>query len=523
MRALAASLATAVLGVSVAAPSASGETYHARPELSRQAIDVIVHPGDRLTLTADGCLQIPGQPPRPLLQEDPNVEQGLIFIPGVTMRFVPIAELVGRDLFIPRELDFPDPARIWLDWGRSYRSPLQTEHAPRGPRACDAPNRPPTLDIHVESDAPPPHPPVETLTLELTRYDRNLLPLNPTWAGGVQPDLCAACDGFRVERRAHKAPWVPSLESPRCTRQRPYIDAGGCRPHSGDCPGKGPRLEGHVNWGPATFTGLLSTSFGRPVYISLDGDVNFYLEPDGGAGLLAQNPKSRYRGVIGLEFASAETVRWFRSPWWRLLPFRHWSYKPIQSLWSARNRHPGVSGKFPLLRHRPATVIGIFGIDTAHRAHPEIHPVQAIAIQTESNGDRDVFQVFARNWGTGGDCAGRLDARLTTHRIALLLPGAAGRNYDSADGAFSDHGIEVANWMVYTGENAPTLVLELPADRPCSVVEGQLVLRHATGSASASDSHLTAESAPVGEPIRLDLVPGKDQLCVQEPWFLPVP
>jgi hypothetical protein len=258
------------------------------------------------------------------------------------------------------------------------------------------------------------------------------------------------------------------------------------------------------------------------MHISLDGDVNFYLEPDGGAGLLTQKPESRYQGVIGVEFASAETLRWFRTPWWRLFPFRQSSYKPVPSLWTEPRRQPGVQGEFPSVKRRPATVIGIFGIDTAHGTHPELHPVHAIAIQTEAHPDRDVYQVFARNWGTGGDCAGRLDARLATHRIALLLPQTAGKTYGAAEGAFSDHGIEVSQWKVHSGENAATLLVEL-SDKPCSVVEGWVTLRRSTPGPEIEDPHLSAAPAPAGEPIRLDLVPGGRQLCVQKPWFLPVP
>jgi hypothetical protein len=517
MRALSAAVAAAVW---MCRP-APAQTFQVHPERERRPLEVVVHPGDRLKLEAGGCLPVEGQPAMPLLQEDPNFEQGLIFVPGVTMRFVPIAELVGRDLFVPRELEFPGPARVWLDWRRAYRSTLQRlAHPSRAPRPCEDPSRAPYLDLRIEPDSTPPKSPAGSLNLELTRYDHNFLPINPAWSSVLRPDICSACDGFRIARDARGGRWIPSLESPHCTEQNPYIDAGSCRPHSGDCPGTAPRLAGHVDWGPATFTGLLSTSRLGPVHISLDGDVNFYLAPEGGAGLLTQKPDSRYRGVIGIEFNSAETVRWFRTAWWRLLPFRPWSYKAVGSLWKKRRRQPGVRGTFPSLVGRPATVIGIFGIDTLHGAHPEIHPVHAIAIQTETLPDRDVFQVFVRNWGTGGDCAGRLDARLAVHRLALRLPGTAGRTYERAEGAFSDHGAEAPGWTVHVGADAATLVVELPDNRPCSVVEGQVILRRGNAGPRDGDSHFTA-ALPAAEPVRLDLVPGGRQLCVQQPWFLP--
>ncbi len=517
MRGFCAALAAAVF----VSRAATAQTLHFRPERERKDLDLVVHPGDRVHLEAGGCVTADGEPGTPLLQDDPNFAQGLIFVPGVTMRFVPIRELVGRDLFVARELETPGPARVWLDWGRSFRSSLQRlEHVSRTPAPCEDPGRTPYLDLRIEPESEPRKFPAGSLNLELIRYDHNLLPLNPAWSSVLRPDICTACDGFRVARDAHGNRWIPALDSPLCTEQRPYIDAGGCRPHSGDCPGTAPRLAGHVDWGPATFTGLLSTSRLGPVHISLDGDVNFYLAPEGGAGLLQQEPDSRYRGVIGIEFNSAETIRWFRTPWWRLLPFRPWSYKAVGSLWKKRRRQSGVHGTFPSLVGRPTTVIGVFGIDTLHGAHPEVHPVHAIAIQTETSPERDVFQVFVRNWGTGGDCAGRLDARLAVHRLALRLPGTAGTTYEGAEGTFFDHGLEAPPWTVHAGADAATLVVELPDDRSCSVIEGQLVLRRGNAKPRDGDPHFTHAALPEAQPVRLDLVPGGRQLCVQQPWFI---
>lgn len=504
--------------------AALAQTYHLRPERARRPVEVIVQPGDRLRLTAGGCFQIPNQPPRPLLQSNPNRDQGLIFIPGVTMTFAPIAGLAGRDLVVPRDLTYPGPASIWLDWGHSYGSPLETpERLPSGPLPCQSLEEQPHLDIRITHDSEPGPSARGSLTLELARYDGNLLPLNPSWAVGVRPDICAACDGFRLERRADKTSWVPALRSEQCTRQRPYIDSGGCGPRRGDCAKPGRRLAGHVNWGPATFTGLLSTIHGGPVHLALDGDINFFLEPDGGAGLVAEKPKSHYNGVIGLEFASAETNRWFRTPWWRSFPFRDSSYRAVGALFSGPRRHSEVTGKYPSLQRKPATAIGIFGIDTAHGAHPELHPVLALAIQTETHPDRDVWQVLARNWGTGGDCSSRLNEGIAVHRVLLMLPGAAGKSYRSAEGLFLDHGLEVSDWKVYAGGNGATLVVELP-HRACSVVEGQLTLQRGAAAAKPeAQTHFSEGEAPLGEPIRPEFGPGDSQLCAKAPWFVPVP
>ena len=498
------------------------QTYRVAPERARRQLEIVVQPGDRLRLTAGGCFMIPNQPPRRLLQSNPNFDQALIFIPGITMTLTPLAGLLERDLVVPRDLDTPGPASVWLDWGHSYGSPLETAERPSPePLPCERLDEQPHLDIHITHDSDPDHVALGSLTLELPRYDRNLLPLNPSWVGKVRPDICAACDGFRLERRADKSFWVPALRSEQCTRERPYVDSGGCGPHRGECVEPGRRLAGHVNWGPATFTGLLSTVHGGPVHLALDGDINFYLEPDGGAGLVTQKPKSIYNGVIGLEFSSVETNRWFRTPWWRAFPFRDSSYRAVGAFFSVPSRHSGAVEKNPSLRRLPATVIGIFGIDTAHGAHPEVHPVLALAIQTETHPDREIWQVLARNWGTAGDCSSRVNEGFAVHRVLLMLPGAADKRYRSAEGTFLDHGLEVSDWKVYAGGGRATLAIDLPR-RACTVVEGQLTLRR--GAASTDDQpHLAQGEPPIGEPIRPEFGPGENQLCTKAPWFVPVP
>ena len=169
----------------------------------------------------------------PLLQPDRDAEQGLLFIPGVTLSFVPIADLVGRDLVVPTHLAYPGAAEIWIDWGRFRHDPLESLAPPASPLPCDTPNRQPHLDIRVTAGSTPDAAAAGTLTLELARYDRNRLPLNPTWAGGGPRDLCRSCDGLRLERRPDGRFWIPGMRSARCTLQRPALDWGGCSPALG--------------------------------------------------------------------------------------------------------------------------------------------------------------------------------------------------------------------------------------------------------------------------------------------------
>ncbi len=523
MRAVVPGLAASMLLFGAGTDAGRTQTYHLSPDRARRPVEVIVQPGDRLRLTAGGCFQIPNQPAQPLLQMDPNVDQGLIFIPGVTMTFAPIAGLLDRDLVVPPDLSYPGPPRIWLDWGHSYGSLLETPELPSSrPLPCESLEEPPHLDIRITEDSEPEPAARGSLTLHLAQYDRNVLPLNPSWAGGARPDICAACDGFRIEHRADGTSWVPALWSERCTRQRPYISSGGCGPHRSGCARSGLELAGHVNWGPAAFTGLLSTTHGGPVNLAFDGDITFYLEPDGGAGLLTQEPKSHFNGVIELEFSSAETNRWFRTPWWRSFPFRDSSYRAVAAFLSGPRRHSDATRQYPSLERQPATAIGIFGIDTEHGAHPELHPVLALAIRTETHPDRDVWQVLARNWGTGGDCSSRRNEGFAVHRVLLMLPGGGDKIYRSAQGTFLDHGLEVSDWKVYAGGNGATLEVVLPP-RACSVVEGQLTLVREAAAGPAEQRHFSEGEAPFGEPIRPEFGPSERQLCATAPWFVPVP
>lgn len=494
-------------GTSVAA----AQTYHLRPERARRPLEISVQPGDLVRLDAGGCFRASDGSTRPLLQPDREAEQGLIFIPGVTMSFAPLADLIGRDLAVPAKLDYPGPPRIWLDWGSYYRSPLETGAPTSPPLPCLTPDREPWLDLRITHGAVGKPPAAGPLDLVLSRYDRNLLPLNPAWVGGGQPDPCSACDGFRLESRADGSRFIPALREERCTSQRPYVDSGGCRPRWGDCPGRAKRLSGHVDWGPATYTGSISTWYGGPVHVSRDGDANFLLATEGGGGVVTQADGSVYAGTIGVEFSTTETIRIFETPWWRLFPFRRENYRPIATVFKKLQRHPGARGPAPSLTGRHGAVIGLFNIDTVH-PHTELHPAWAVAVQTEANRLREVWQVFARDWGTGGDCGGRLDHRIDLRRVVLPLPGGKGRAFSSAEGDFRDHGAAFGAWRVHAGGGEPALVIEIPPDRPCAVVEGQLILKR--GHAPQTDSrHLARSEPPVGEPVRLEARVGADQLC----------
>ena len=509
-----------------AAPTRAGaqvSEYHFRPERARRPLDVAVSAGDVVRLAAGGCFKRPDGSLEPLLQPDRAAPQGLIFIPGVTLSFLPIADLAGRDLAVAAPLVTPGPAHVWIDWGSFPRSLYESADATAPPLPCTTPNRAPHLDVTLRRGAARPRERGEpgSLNLELTRYDRNLIPLNPDWVGRARPDVCQACDGFRFESRPGGGESVALLRSRRCTLQRPSIDAG----EGVLCPGKrcsrdrrAETLGGHVNWGPATFTGRVSTPWGGSGHVNRDGDLELVLEPEGAAGTIAPQEEAHYAGRIELEFESGRTTRWFRTPWWRELPFRKNSFEVVASLFGNVHRHRSARGPVPALLHAPAAAIGLFGIDNLHEVHSELHPLYAIAIRIEASPSRQRWVAFARRGGMEGECGSRLEHAIDAKRLVLPLHAAAGA-WDGVRGEFYDHGLPVPDWKVYAGTDAPSLVLPL-ADKPCTAVEGEITLERGGG---ATGGALVAGEPPVSEPMLWNSVPRAEEWCHEEDWFKAVP
>jgi len=502
---------------------AEAQIYHFRPERARRALDVTVAGGDRIRLAAGGCFRRPDGTTEPLLQTNRAAAQALIFIPGVTLSFLPVADLLGRDLGVPGSLETPVPAKIWIDWGSFPRSRYETGSAAARSLPCTTPNRAPFLDVtirHGASSARDRGAP-GSLTLQLSRYDRNMLPLNPDWVGGTRPDPCKACDGFRLGELPDGTRGVALLRNPLCTVQRPEVDAD-CAPNSGFCPGRAALdtsryLGGHVNWGPATFTGRVSTHGGGSVHIARDGDAELVIEPDGAAGVITAPPGAKYAGRIGMEFDSARTIRWFRTPFWREFPFRNANFDVVASFFGTLRRHRSAAGPVPALLHRPAVAIGLFGIDNVHDVHSELHPLYAIAIQLEASASAQRWAVFARRGGMEGECGSRLEHTIDLKRVALPLGAAAGAPWDGVRGEFFDHGLPVADWKVYAGPSSPTLVVGLP-ERPCSVVEGEITLERGRGQGGA----LAPGEPPVSEPVLWTSVTKPGEWCEKEDWFVEV-
>jgi len=166
---------------------------------------------------------------------------------------------------------------------------------------------------------------------------------------------------------------------------------------------------------------------------------------------------------------------------------------------------------------KPAA-IGLFGIDNLHEVHSELHPLYAIAIRIEASPSRQRWVAFARRGGMEGECGSRLEHAIDAKRLVLPLHAAAG-SWDGVRGEFYDHGLPVPDWKVYAGTDAPSLVLPL-ADKPCTVVEGEITLERGGGATGAA---LVAGEPPVSEPMLWNSVPRAEEWCHEEDWFREVP
>ncbi len=217
----------------------------------------------------------------PLLQPDRDAEQGLLFIPGLTLSFVPIADLIRRDLVVPTHLAYPGAAEIWIDWVRFWHDLLESLVPTASPLPCDTPNRQPHLDIRVTAGSTPDggrgrH--ADTLASRATtatgfrsirsgrEAGRAISAARATgsaWSAGRTEG-----SGFRAcGRRAAHSRGRRSTGAAALPRWEPCPEGPGRR--------RGRGLLGHMNYGPATYTGKIST-VRCGVNIARDGDAEFF-------------------------------------------------------------------------------------------------------------------------------------------------------------------------------------------------------------------------------------------------------
>jgi hypothetical protein len=412
-----------------------------------------------------------------------RTSQGLIFIPGVTMAFVPIADLIDegpkrleshRDTWVagwrnvrlegsPQAasvLDLGARHTIWLAYGPYFHSRVEVAGQAtidvQKPIPCSS-GTPPAVTLELRPVRPAAADPRAPFDLQIPLYDSNLIPLNPTWDN--RPDVCDACGGFAFKDSQFESGGLVDkvFDFKACTHDHPYIDYFKCGVGGVPCNGHN-RLKGHVDWGPATFEGRVALLPG--CWLLLDGDVDFNLKVPGFQRL-------------GVEFATYETFKYFSADdWWSGFRFKRYLEFPLIGVTHHTGRRGcAASGWRDQLENARAVVTGILGLDNEHEAHPELHPVFALAVQTVAEPGRSVWQVFVRNWGNQGDCGNRnCYHRLNAKTIRLTLAAAdesarrVGACLHRARGGKPASGCDWRSWSWSNADKGITVSIDLPPD-----------------------------------------------------------
>lgn len=267
------------------------------------------------------------------------------------------------------------------------------------------------------------------------------------------------------------------------------------------------RVPGHVNWKPATYTGKICFND-----YSFDFDYTLNLMTKHQAGLTSLNPPNEKNDgehpplAMHTEFDARETVNNFVTDYWKNLVAKVGDRTHLKCA-DDPNADPCRE-----INDKRAIEVGLVGLDTGHSGYSELHPVYALAVETDSAGDGSTSNwiLFARNRGDEGDCS-HLDHPLSCNGtkasdrlgiLRLFIPVPRGKH---ASGARILDGTQFAS-NFGSGSNCPTftfghygnddgvlLELQLPPGKYCLPEDGPLVegvLRIAwdiVGDAAASD------------------------------------
>ncbi len=384
-------------------------------------------PGDQVYVSANGCVQTGGSGSTWKRYVDPTggnadrLYHGRIWIPGGTMGMVTVGSAMARPpVTVATPPDGANPADMYLRlgyddddysdngyWGHDDGTENQCANADGGNAYVDLwtyhTGGPGSTRICQGLDGYPMDPHWDAI-------DQNLLPLNPQW--GEQcvtsdptymsiPFLCGP-NGTYFDAFNRPAPACSSWWLTVDTKDAPWTPFGHLC--SGDY-----GVNGHLNWGFATFTGRVYwQEYDNPT--TGDGDYNLLLAVDNNASLTTSNGAVRDHTAYGvpntpdvghralqLEFAGEETV--FRAS---LL-----GTYPLSPGWNTFLQHSDAD-LARLIDGRPAVATGLVNLDMVHDPATELHPVLGLAIQTKSpaRGDsEEAWMIMVRRSGDQGECS----------------------------------------------------------------------------------------------------------------------
>jgi len=246
-------------------------------------------------------------------------------------------------------------------------------------------------------------------------------------------------------------------------------------------------VKGHVNWRPATYMGRIDWK-----EFSTDGDYCFEFAPPNKNGLTSN------RETLHIEFAASETIQHFNTPWWK--QFR--KLVGVRISGTSQQERDFIKGK-------RAIVIGLLNLDCVHGCYTELHPVYALAINTETKENPDgtvdeVWAIFARNWGNEGWCSQNqhyLNLETNSNKLSVVLPwgpdttsGATASSYEVLPGStqFLSNSKEATGPEVSIAGTQGVLVsFSLPKAKDKARIHGELHLRWTLPKGVAAQPSIT--------------------------------
>ena len=429
-----------------------------RPVVDRaptEYAEIRLDPGDRVLIDAGGCLRRSDGAWAPY----GGGGEAVVSVAGATDGFVPLRSVLRQPLAVAGE---GGPLRL------GFRAASLRGSGYDGARSGACSGQPDAyVYVGVESAAVTYAP----MDLVWSAGDRNGIPLDPKWGQqanvpGSVPDPVAIC--FSVPG------W---FQNPVCTTQRPSYDTATWFKGLICEIGSTTPLAGHVNWYPSTYEG--------PIYWSghswSDDDYNINLVPIDKNGLVVSSG-----GTLHTEFDAGETVDNFITPWWR-------SFRDAVDA--------GDSVARGMLDGRKAIVSGLAGLDCEHDCYTEVHPTWLLAIRVRQDALKDVWAIFARNWGNEGYCSRYQHYLLLSgNQYKVSLPwrtGATGVGLGTGTQFYANTSGLGWSWGTTPGQKV-NVTFQLPAPDVRGRIHGELVLNW-TGTAVAAAEPL-AEAAAAALP-----------------------
>ncbi len=515
--------------------------------------EIKFHPGDKISISANGCVQTGGSGATWKRYVDPDGSNsaamyfGQLSIPGVTGGLQPIgASINNSPLLAPADLKSTvrTELSLWLGYMDDNRSDNGYWSHDDGTGDQCKNVGPAWVEVRVESDPVveargvmlSPHQKPFDLVWDMNNTDYNGLPWNPKWTAQLNsgptesqpskaietPSFANTCQsafsmgGLPFTKGQNYSGNPDTIDESKlqaiCTTQAPYTDLRGYSAFdvSGLCDSD--LLHGHLDWMIATYTGQVTWDHFSGHWPH-DRDYNMNLFRADRAGLTADNEENDdLTGLknyyLGMEFDAGETVDYFTSSWWKQLsgfePYlspADGSMNPDQDP-AAEKFMGGSKGLF-------GVVTGLIGLDAIHGAPTESHPVFSIALLTDEQGVPgqtkvdETWAFFLRNSGDEGECSQLMhywDGMGGTYYVQFPWPaGATGVEVMAhAITPWQKKGVSVDGFE-HDPQNGMTLLkVRMPGDGSYGL-DGQIMLRYTLKAPWHSDRELMGSAKPKKE------------------------